>query len=163
MKVEAMTEKHVATIDIAKALAGVPLTVFAAVGSASGNLLFAGLAALPPAILVAYDTIKGSLQAGKLNMQEEKPLEIPAPFGWKSDIPSWKSLCAEIEQRLPAILQRLEQRLKQERGRVTEQIIQQAFSDALADELLYTWLPADERRQVAAYLTSFVLATMNQI
>src|SRR2546425_3739057 len=135
-----MPEEQNATIDIIKALAGVPLATLAAVAGASGNLLFAGLAALPPAAIAAYDTIKKSHQAGKLKTQEEKPLEIPALLGWKeSDIRSWKNLCAEIELCLPNILRRTEQRLKQQQGPATEQTFQQVFIEALIDELRSTW------------------------
>jgi hypothetical protein len=63
-----MSERNSATINIIKTLAGVPLTTLAAVGGASSNLLFAGLAALPLAVLVAYNTIESSKQAGKLTM-----------------------------------------------------------------------------------------------
>ncbi len=159
-----MAAKDVATMDIVKALAGVPLTVFAVIGGASGNLLFAGLAALPPAVLVTYETIGKSLQNGKFKMQEDKPLEFSAPWGWESDLPSWKRLCDEIELLLPDILRRLEQVLKQKQGQVAQQTIQQAFTEILANELRRTWLPDDDqRRLVAKYLTPYILQTMNQV
>jgi hypothetical protein len=159
-----MSEKYTATIDVTKALAGVPFGVLAAVGAASGNLLFAGLAALPSTVLAAYDTIKNSRQARKIGSQEEHLLEIRAPFGWKeSDIPAWKDLCASIEQCLPSILRQVESLLKQKQGPVTEEGFQQIFLDALVDELRYTWLPTlEDRRRVATYVASPLLGAMNQ-
>jgi len=53
-----MARKMSGKIEVGKALAKVSLATFAAVGSASGNILFAGLAAAPSAFLSAYDILR---------------------------------------------------------------------------------------------------------
>jgi hypothetical protein len=72
-----MAKKKVAKIEFAKVAAGISFATLAAIGGATGNIAFAGLAAIPAASLASYETLRDQL--GWFKTQKEKTLEIPAP------------------------------------------------------------------------------------
>lgn len=150
-----MAEKKVATLNITKALMGVSFATLAAIGSASGNLLFAGLAAVPAAGMTAFDTL-GPVFA-KQKAKKDELLELPMPPWWTGSLPSWEGLCAEIGEHLPDILRAMAKHLQQERGVVTTPVIRKVFIDVLADEPLIWESNPQERRHIAEYIATPVL------
>jgi hypothetical protein len=130
-----MSRRNVATIDIVKILGGVSFATLVAVGSASGNLLFAGLSALPAAILSASDTI--STYIDKLQSNKQDMLELPVPQWWTSDTRSWQNVCVEISNHLPAVLQSMPERMRKESKIKTMDIVQQILSKPSALSILH--------------------------
>jgi hypothetical protein len=131
------------------------LATLAAIGSASGNLLFAGLSAVPVAGMTAFDTL-GSVFAKQKSKQDEL-LELPMPPWWTGGLPSWQGLCSEIGDHLPDIFRAMAKRLQQERGVVTTAVIRKVFIDVLADEPLIWESDSRERRHIAEYIATPVL------
>lgn len=85
-----MLEKKVAMINISKALIGVSFATLAAIGSASGGMLIAGLTACPAAVLTVEPILT------KLKSRKEELLELAIPPWWTSDTITWDNLCTEI-------------------------------------------------------------------
>ena len=153
-----MADKKAGIIHVGKALMNVSFAVFAAIGSASGNIPFAALSAIP---LAASQTI-GPLLARSGSKQDET-LELPAPLWWPESIPAWQGLCAEIEDHFPDILQDMAQRLARTQGVATNQVVRQAFIDAVANEPLVWEARPEARRRVAEYIASPLLLKMSDI
>src|SRR5712691_6636760 len=152
---DSMAEKKVAILNITKALMGVSFATLAAIGSAGGNLLFAGLSVVPVAGMTAFDTL-GSVFAKQKSKQDEV-LELPMPPWWTDGLPSWQGLCSEIAEHLPDILKAMAKHLQQERGVVTTAAIRKVFIDVLADEPLIWEADPQERRHIAEYIATPVL------
>jgi len=150
-----MAEKKVATLNITKALMGVSFATLAAIGSASGNLLFAGLSAVPIAGMTAFDSL-GSVFAKQKSRQDEL-LELPMPPWWTGGLPSWQGLCSEIAEHLPDIFKAMAKHLQQERGVVTTMAIRRIFIDVLVNEPLIWGSDPQERRHIAEYIATPVL------
>jgi len=123
---------------------GVSFTSLAAIGSASGNLLFAGLSALPLGILTASDTLVQLFRDSFA--QKEEILELQKPAWWTTDIRAWQDACAEIETHLPHVLQHMAEQLQRAQSVVTMDVVRQQFIDALMAEPL-TWASSPEDRQ----------------
>lgn len=62
-------------------------------GSASGILWLAGLAAIPAATLIASDTVGASLTKLRTEKQLDEILELPLPLWWTTDVRAWQDLC----------------------------------------------------------------------
>jgi tetratricopeptide (TPR) repeat protein len=139
-----MPRKNTAILNVGKALMGISFTSLAAIGSASGNLLFAGLSALPLGILTASGTLVPLLHNS--STQQEEILELPKPAWWTSDIHAWQGVCAEIEAHLPHVLQRMAEQLQHVQGVVTLDVVRQQFINALTTGPL-TWASSPEDRQ----------------
>src|ERR1700732_3487203 len=101
-----MSEKKGAIINVSKALMGVSFAALAAIGSASGNMLIAGLTAVPAGVLAVEPIL------AKLKSSKEELLELPVPPWWTSDGITWNNLCTEIGDHLPHILQAMAARLQ---------------------------------------------------
>src|SRR5207247_154865 len=101
-------EKKAAIINMSKAMMGVSFATLAAIGSASGSMLIAGLTAIPAAVLATEPIL------AKLKEKKEDTLELPVPSWWTSDTFTWKNLCTEIGDHLQHILQELSERLQKE-------------------------------------------------
>lgn len=129
-----MLNRRKATINITKAIAGISFASLAAIGSASNNMVFAGIAALPAAVLASSATL-GSILS-KFRSQQEKVVLLDQPSWWASDIRSWQNLCSEIENHLPHILQVMAEQLQKETNFVSTQMIQQTFIEAVTFEPL---------------------------
>jgi nucleoside phosphorylase len=139
-----------AILNITKAVMQVSLVTLAAIGSASGNIWIAGLTALPAASLSASETIGSEFRKLKAAPKEEQ-IVLPVPGWWPRDSRTWQNLCDEISSHLPHILQSLAERLQQEQRVMTQQVIYQAFVEAIVDENL-TWAfdPVIRRRAAEA-------------
>jgi hypothetical protein len=154
-------EKNTAVINISKALAGLSFAALAAVGAASGSIMFAGLAAIPAVALANTDSI-GSLLSRSRQKQDEL-LELPAPPWWRSDISSWRGLCAEIEQHLPNTISDMARQLQQQQGVVTSMVVRQAFIDAIAAKTSVWEFDPVERRKAAEYIATPVLQKISDV
>ena len=146
-----MPEKKAAIINISKALAGVSFATLAAIGSASGSMVIAGLTAVPAAIMTVGPAL------AKLKKKKEDTLELPVPPWWTSDTSTWNNLCAEIGDHLPHILQEMAARLQKDQKVVTTQVVRQTFIDVVADEHLVWEFDPQQRRNVAAEIATPVL------
>lgn len=146
-----MPEKKSAIINIGKALAGVSFITLAAIGSASGSMVIAGLAAVPAAVMTVGPAL------AKLKEKKEDTLELPVPPWWTSDTSTWNNLCTEIGDHLPHILQEMAERLQREQGVVTTQVVRQTFVDVVADEHLVWEFNPQQRRNVAAEIATPIL------
>lgn len=158
-----MSEKKVATLNVWKALSGIPLAAFAAWGSATGNPWLAALLAVPAAGWATSDTIGDLLDKLRPQERSEHLLELPIPFWWKDSIPFWEGLCAEIGDHLPDILRSMDRRIQSIQGVLTMQIVRQIFIDALADEPLIWVSTADERRKVGESIAGPLLKKMDEV
>ncbi len=156
-----MPKKKVAIIQVGKALAKVSLTALAAVGGASGNLLFAGLSVLPLSVLDAYDAL---IKDESPKTYEEEQLELLAPTWWDSDARSWENVCTEIGDCLPKILRLLRVRLELEKKRdvIIRSKVQQAFIDLLIAQHL-TWVTDKDKGKLAEYVAPLLLEKMEGI
>src|SRR5579859_6214830 len=139
-----MPNKKVARIDFVRAIAGVSFATLAAIGGSTGNPLLAGLAALPSAGLSAHNNL-GSLLT-RLKSQRKQYVEIPSPPWWTFDMRSWQNLCAEVGNRLPAILLMMQDLIQQEKQVVTRDRVQGYFVEALVIQHL-TWEHDIERKR----------------
>ena len=150
-----MVEKKIAVLNITKALMGVSLATLAAMGGASGNLLFAGLTAAPVAGMAAVETL-GPVLARQKGRRDEV-LELAMPPWWTSGLPAWQGVCAEIADHLPDILRAMAKRLQDERGVVTTMAIRKIFVDVVTREPLVWESDAGERRHIAEYIATPVM------
>jgi hypothetical protein len=139
-----MPEKKSATINIGEALAGVSFITLAAIGSASGSMVIAGLTAIPAAAMTVAPAL------AKLREKKEDILELPVPPWWTSDTPAWNNLCIEIGDHLPHILQEMAARLQREQGVITTQVVRLTFIDVVVDEHLVWEFNPQQRKNVAA-------------
>ncbi len=154
-------EKKGAIINISKALATVSFAVIAAIGAASGSMVFAGLAAIPAAALAGSDTI-GSLLV-RFKLRQDEFLELPVPPWWRSDFSFWQGLCVEIEEHLPSIMLSMAKRLQQEQGVVTNQVVIQVFIDAVENMPSRWEFDPKERRKVGEYIAAPFLQKMSDV
>jgi hypothetical protein len=150
-----MEKKSRAVLNISKALMGVSFAALAAIGSASGNLLFAGLSALPAAGLATTETL-GSLFTSS-RTKKETLLEVPIPNWWTGNAASWQAVCATIENRLPTIIDSLAESLRKEPQGPTNQVVQRAFVHELTLQMPVWDVSAQERSLVAEYMAPQLL------
>ncbi len=143
-----MPERKAAILNISKALLGVSLTALAAIGSATGNVWLAGLTAIPGASLTASDTLKPLLAKKK-----EEHLELPVPPWWTESLQSWQIACSSIENRLPAIINSVAERLRKEQIVPTALVVRRAFVDEVARYVPSWDVKAQDRDLVAEYVT----------
>jgi hypothetical protein len=153
-----MTDKKTGLIDVGKALMNISFAVFAAVGAASGNIPLVALSAIP---LAASQTI-GPLLARSKSKQDET-LELPPPSWWTESIPAWQGLCKEIEDHLPDIFQNMAQRVERTQGVATNQVVRQAFIDAVTNEPLVWESDPQQRRRAAEYIATPLLQKMSEL
>src|SRR5947209_6120029 len=113
-----MSERTAAILHISKALLGVSLTTLAAIGSATGNVVLAGLSTLPGASLAALDQL-----GPQLARQHDDRLELPMPPWWTRDAASWQNTCAIIEQQLPATMTKVAEQLRATQGVPTAALV----------------------------------------
>src|SRR5438270_1953573 len=146
-----MPEKKSAIINIGKALAGVSFITLAAIGSASGSIVIAGLTAVPAAVMTVAPAL------AKLREKKEDTLELPVPPWWTSDTPTWNNLCTEIGDHLPHILQEMATQLQKEQWVITTQVVRQTFIDVMVDEHLVWEFNPQQRKNVAAEIAMPVL------
>jgi TIR domain-containing protein len=147
-----MSEKKAAILNISKALLGVSLTTLAAIGSATGNVVLAGLTALPGASLAALDQL-----GPQLSRKHDEQLELPMPPWWTRDAASWQNTCATIEQQLPAIMTKVAAQLRATQSVPTTALVRQRFVDEVA-QVLPSWdVSPQERGLVATSVTPPIL------
>jgi hypothetical protein len=146
-----MPEKKAAIITISKVLAGVSFVTLAAIGSASGSMVIAGLTAVPAAIMTVGPAL------AKLKEKKEDVLELPVPPWWTSDTSTWNDLCTEIGDHLPHIFQEMAACLQKEQVVVTTQVVRQTFIEVVAAEQLKWEFDPQQRRMVAAEIATPVL------
>src|SRR5260370_6023118 len=132
-----MTTNKKARLNVSKAVMGVSFTTLAGMGSATGSVWIVGAAALPLGIFAASDTIASLLH--NADAKQEAFLELPIPAWWLNDVPTWEGVCAEIETRLPHILQKMAEHLQGVQEVVTMDVVRKSFIVTLSSERL-TWV-----------------------
>jgi hypothetical protein len=144
-----MAKRKAAIINISKGLLNVSLATLAAVGGATGNPFIAGAAAIPQAL--ASSGILKTL----LEKKQEELLELPVPPWW-TDEPqsqSWQAVCSSIENRLPKIIEGVEESIRKETSYPSSSDIKRIFAESVAQQLSPWEVKPQDRGLVAGYVT----------
>lgn len=153
-----MPKKKASVIDIGKAITQISFTTLAAIGSATGNVLFAGIAAFPSAILTAFDSFK---KEDEKHNQKGESVVLLAPTWWSTDVRSWDNLCEEINTQLLDILKQLFDEIQKEKDVITVDKIYQRFSDILMSKRL-SWVTDEDKKRVAEYIAPLILENIDK-
>jgi TIR domain len=152
-----MSERNVAIINVSKGLLNVSLLTLEAVAGATGNAPVAGLAAL------AHGTLESGILKPLVEMKPEEQLKVSIPPWWTGEpqLESWQAVCSRIENRLPAILKGVEQRLPGESQRQPVNYLSTADVKRLFMEQVVQQIPWEVKTQdrylVADYVTPLLL------
>jgi hypothetical protein len=144
-----MAERKAAIINISRGLLNVSLATLAAVGGATGNLFIAGVAAIPQAL--ASSGILKTL----LEKKQEELLELPVPPWWTDEpqVQSWQAVCSSIENRLPKIIEGVEESMRKETSYPSSSVIKRIFAESVAQQLSPWEVKPQDRSLVAGYVT----------
>lgn len=154
---ESIPKKQAVVLNISKALMGVSFTTLKTIGSASGNVKVAELAAIPAAVLAVESIL------AKLKSEEQGVLELPVPSWWTSDASTWNNICTEIDAHLPNIFRRMSMYLQREHGLVTIQTVHQIFIEAVLDEQLVVEVDPQQWKNVATEIAAPVLEKVEEV
>ncbi len=157
-----MSEKKTATLNIGKALLGVPLVALAAAGGASSIPWLAALAALPPAILATSDTVGVLIGKLKLHFNDQETLKIDAPRSWTRGTQAWQEVCAESIDNLPAILRKLPDFLKNDGRFKTIEVVRQDLIEVFVAFPFASTRDLREKRIVAGILAPHILQKLGE-
>src|SRR5690242_17372010 len=125
-----MESKKKAVLHVGNVLVNVSLGTLAAIGGATTNPLLAGSAT---ATLAAKEGIVSLLRT--LKGKNEEDLELSKPHWWNGDEQSWQDTVAEIEARLPRIIEATAEHLKREGQIPTTERRQQTLQNELRSHL----------------------------
>lgn len=150
-----MSERKTAIINVSKGLLGVSLAVLTAIGGAAGNVLLAGAAAIPGAVIAS----------GLINLpgkHKEEYLELPIPPWWTEGTQAWQDVCASIEGRLHSIIEGVPQRLQQAGVAPTAKSVRQAFYEEMLQQIP-PYVSVQDRALLANYVTPLLLEKSAQV
>src|SRR5438552_8629253 len=148
-----MSDRKAGIINVSKGLLNVSLATLTAVGSATGNPLFAGAAAIPQAV-VSSGVLKPFLEK-----KQEEYLELAIPPWWTGEpqSQSWQEVCSTIEYRLPKIIKGVEERLRKETGYPSSSDIKRIFVEQVVQNLSPWEVKPQDRELVAGHVTPLLL------
>lgn len=139
-----MESKKKAVLHVGNVLVNVSLGTLAAIGGATANPLLAGSAT---ATLAAKEGIASLLRT--LKGKNEEVLELSKPHWWNGDEQSWQDTVAEIEARLPRIIEATAEHLKREGQIPTTERRQQTLQNELRSHLNSFLIGANDKGLVA--------------
>lgn len=144
-----MSQRKAAIINVSKGLLNVSLATLTAVGSATGNPLIAGAAAIPEAVA------SSGILKPFLEKKQEEYLELPIPPWWTGEpqSQSWQEVCSTIEYRLPEIIKGVQERLSKETGYPSSSDIKQIFIEQVVQNLSSWEVKPQDRGLVAGHVT----------
>lgn len=151
-----MPERKTAIINVSKGLLGVSLTVLAAAGGATGNVLLAGAAAVPGAILTS------GLLGPLLDKKKEESLELPAPPWWGHGEKEWLAVCSDIEAHLSSIVEDAIKHLQRADEIPTASRLHQTFEAEVLQKLPIR-VAIRDRVLLTSYLTPLLLEKSSQV
>src|SRR6266851_5005779 len=144
-----MSDRKAAIINVSKGLLNVSLATLTVVGSATGNPLIAGAAAIPQAVA------SSGILKPFLEKKQEEYLELPIPPWWTGEpqSQSWQEVCSTIEYRLPKIIKGVEEHLQRETSYPSSSDIKQIFVEQIVQNLSPWEVKPQDRGLVAGYIT----------
>ncbi len=142
-------ERKKAVLSVGNVLLDISLATLATIGGATSNPL---LAAPATAALTAKENLAPFLAV--LKGKKEEVLELPVPNWWSGDERSWQDACAEVEHRLPRIINATAEQLKKEAQVPTSEIIQRVFIAEIGSQLSPWIVGANSQNLMAAYVAT---------